>query len=175
MDIPHIKTIDQCNRLFAIPTQHPLVSVVHPSRTGRVPAALRFDFPTLWLSKEPPRETSAFGWKECDFADGTLVALKPGATAGPFVWKGKAFHTKGRLLCFHTTLLQQQEKDCGQYAFLHYRKDEALHLSLRERSVLEHEIDATESAQQTLLNPYVCRTSSQTGPCSSAPTPAWRL
>lgn len=154
MDIPNIKTITQCNRLFGTPTLHPLVSVIHPTCSDLLSEAMRLGFYTLWLKEKTQRNISAFGWKECDFADGTLVALKPGTVAGRELWEDNYSQTRNLLLCFHSSLLEWTQKDCEEYTFLNYRENEALHLSLRERTTLEHEINALEEELNWGIDEY---------------------
>lgn len=99
-------------------------------------------------------EHIGLGWKECDFADGTLVALKPGTVAGQELWEDNYSQTRSLLLCFHSSLLEWPKKDCEEYTFLNYRENEALHLSLRERTTLEHEINALEEELNWGIDEY---------------------
>lgn len=130
-----IASVEACNRFFGVVARHPQVSVVDLSRTDaelRVP--LRFGFYAVVL-KAHDCEDAACGQKRCDFSDGTLLFLAPGATldlnekeAVSAVW----------LLAFDPALTScTTALHMGDYTFFHYLKEEALHVSRRERTVFE--------------------------------------
>ena len=130
MAVIELDTIAQANEWLRTTTLHPLVSV------GRLPEGggdvlLRFGFYAVIFGGEESVEPSR-GWKPCDYMDGVLMFLAP----------GQLLNVKGGrvadVLFFHPDLLDGTAlgQHFEEYAFFHYRQDEALHVSAREKAVL---------------------------------------
>lgn len=121
-------TIAQLNELFSGKMLHPQFALLRFADARSLPVRFSLGCAAVWLRSgyDPCRVT--FGWKECDFTDGTLVFLREGAVLCADCLK--ACGGAGRLLCFPASL-------CDNYSFFNYRKEESLHLSARERQVVE--------------------------------------
>lgn len=145
MSAQPLQTIAQCNHRFGTKTHYPLVSLIRPGQTDILPKQLRFGFYAVWLQETPSPSASVFGRTEYDFTDGTMVFLRPGEFAECNLWYKEGCKTN-RLLCFHPSLIEMIKKECGwkQFSFFRYRLDESLHLSLRERMVVEREMDSLD-------------------------------
>ena len=137
-----VKTIARCNQLLSTQTSNPLVSVIRLSETTDRPDLFQFGFYTVWLKAWCGCCPSTLGWRACDFSDGILFALQPGRPMARELWQCDAGKAEGRLLCFHASVLDPlRAKGDGHYTFFNYNTDECLHLSRRERLLLEREID----------------------------------
>lgn len=129
-----IETIHQCNRLWGETTLHPLVSVIDLSKAnGKQHISLKLDFYTIWL-KEYKCECFVYGRKCCDYSDGTLLFLAPGDSMEQEK-NCTMLNSQGWLLAFHPDLINCTSlgQHIQDYTFFNYRKEESLHLSLRER------------------------------------------
>lgn len=130
-----IENISQCNRYFSERTLHPLVSVVRLPECGCQPL-LRLGFYSIVL-RETWNCAACCGQKDCDFSEEALLFFPPGR---PICLKaeGQTAERNDRMLCFHPELIRrtQLESNLGEYTFFHYRQDEALHLSARERNIV---------------------------------------
>lgn len=136
-----VGTISGCNKLFAAKTPYPLVSLIRLDRAAEVPEAIRFGFYTVWLK----------GWSACccpnrfgqepyDFHEAMLLPLPPGKKAVCELWCcDESGYREGVLLGIHASVMEsiRAQRDPGAYAFFAYREDEALHLSQREKEILE--------------------------------------
>lgn len=157
-----VKTIFRCNELCATPTVHPLVSLIRLSAKADFSASACFGFYTIWLRKWSEGCPLAFGRKEYDFCDSTLIAIPPETCVNDACWKNETGKTGGHLLCFHPSVMNclKTGKRADYYSFFRYRPDEALHLSQRERMLLEREMDeieeellwGTDEYSQTILS-----------------------
>lgn len=141
----YIESIDRCNRLFSTRTCHPQVSVIRLPQGIARPAVLRLGFYGVWLHPGGEDCPPCFGRQTCDFRDGTLTALAPGQAVEPELWRGGCGSTS-RLLCFDPALFDPLAPGCGspRYSFFGYATDESLHLSHRERTLLERELTGLE-------------------------------
>ena len=138
-----IRTISRCNRLFSATTANPLVGMLRLSDTDDIRQPLRFGFYTVWLRGWSDPCPALFGRRACDFSDGTLTLLPPGRSVEPGMWRSGSGQPEVRLLCFHASVFDPLEtgRDSGGYSFFKYDIGESLHLSCREKAVLEREMD----------------------------------
>lgn len=150
-----VKTIARCNQLLSTQTSNPLVSVIRLSETTDRPDLFQFGFYTIWLKAWCGCCPSTLGWLACDFSDGILFALQPGRPMARELWQCDAGKAEGRLLCFHASVLDPlRAKGDGHYTFFNYNTDECLHLSRRERLLLEREIDEIEEELNWGIDEY---------------------
>lgn len=140
METVEIKDIAQCNRFFSGHTLHPLACVADvPGSAGRI--LLQMDFYSILL-RQVPDSLACYGRKCCDFSEKTLQFFPPGQPLSPAAERQPP--AKGdKLLCFHPdlmrhTLLGEHFRD---YTFFHYRPNEALHLSAREKNTIGECLD----------------------------------
>lgn len=128
-----IETVHQCNCCLGNKTLHPLVSVIDLSRSTRIDVSIKFNFYSILLI-ENERDEFIYGRTPHDYSSATLVFLSPGQSLQTD--EDKPLPRKGWLLAFHPLLI------CGttlgmhldHYTFFSYRRDEALHLSSREKT-----------------------------------------
>lgn len=140
-----VGTITGCNKLFAAKTPYPLISLIRLDRAAEVPEAIRFGFYTVWLKGWSasccPRR---FGQESYDFHEAMLLPLPPGKKADCELWCcDESGYREGVLLGIHTSVMEsiRAQRDPGAYSFFAYRENEALHLSQREKGVLETEME----------------------------------
>lgn len=124
-----------------------MVSVIRLPTAKDVPGQLKFGFNALFIREKTDFQPACLGRKECDFNDGTLVALQPNTQFDPCIWESGKEKVGGLLLCFHNRLFNpfSKGKMSTRYSFFRYGIDESLQLSLRERITLEKEIDDIEN------------------------------
>lgn len=142
-----LETVSQCNDFFSVRTLNPLVSVIRLPTAKDVSGQLQFGFNALFIREKTDFQPACLGRKECDFNDGTLVALQPNTQFDPCIWESGKEKVGGLLLCFHNRLFNpfSKGKMSTRYSFFRYGIDESLQLSLRERITLEKEIDDIEN------------------------------
>lgn len=135
--ILNIETIDQCNKILGEKTLHPLVSVVDLSCiTQKCSDVLKADFYSILL-KEYTSDHFFYGRKIYDFSDGTILFTSPNKTLEIDNNKDQQ-QLKGWLLNFHPKILSGTYLDMqmNAYTFFKYNKEEALHISFREKKIL---------------------------------------
>ena len=129
----NIETVHQCNCCLGNKTLHPLVSAIDLSKANVMQRTIKFDFYTLLLLESECCDY-IYGRKYYDYSNATLLFLAPGASID--MNDGKVLLQKGWLLAFHpdflcNTSLEQHIRHCP---FFSYSPNEALHLSLREKT-----------------------------------------
>ncbi len=142
MEIYHADTIEKYNRYFGFETRHPLVGIVHfDSSVPQNSHIMSFGFYALFLKKTTGCRIN-YGKTTYDFDDETVVSFAPGQTVGIYrIEDGPAPESTGLLFhpdFLHRTPLGQKIK---QYSFFSYASNEALHLSVDERLILQDYMD----------------------------------
>ena len=142
MEIVKADTIEQYNRFFGFQTKHPLVGIVHFDRSiPQLTYRMTFGFYALFLKKTTGCIIN-YGKTVYDFDDETVVSFAPGQTVGIHRTEdGPAPEAIGLLFhpdFLHRTPLAQKMK---QYSFFLYASNEALHLSVDERMILQDYMD----------------------------------
>lgn len=132
-NILNIETVHQCNCCLGYKTLHPLVSVIDLSQANLEQCTIKFDFYTVILI-EGEVEDFLYGRKYYDYSNASLIFLTPGESIK--IDHNELFHRKGWLLAFHPDLLWHTSlgEHIKDYSFFFYKPDEALHLSLREKT-----------------------------------------
>lgn len=161
-NILNIETIHQCNCCLGYKTLHPFVSVIDLTEANLEQCTLKFDFYTVLLI-EGEVEDFLYGRKYYDYSNASLVFLIPGESLK--VNHSELLHRKGWLLAFHPDLLWGTSlgDHIKDYSFFFYKLNEALHLSLREKTKiiaclhnigeeLQHTID---SHSKTLISRHI--------------------
>ncbi|RHJ87900.1 AraC family transcriptional regulator [Parabacteroides sp. AM08-6] len=136
-NILNLETVHQCNCFLGEKTFHPLVSIIDLSKAGwQQQRHLKLGFYAVLL-EEHTCDCFLHGRKDYDFSDGTLLFLSPGETI-EIGEKHEMFNIKGWLLTFHPEFIINTPlgQNIGQYTFFYYRKEEALHISLREKRII---------------------------------------
>lgn len=128
-----IETVHQCNCCLGNKTLHPLVSVIDLSKASLTDYSIKFNFYTLLLIENECNEF-AFGRKHYDYSNATLTFLSPGQSLQ--MDNNRPLPRKGWLLAFHPHLIHSTTlgMNIDTYTFFSYRADEALHLSMREKT-----------------------------------------
>ncbi len=136
MQIKTINTISCCNNYFSKSTLHPLACLIDLSDI-KYCDLLQLDFYSVWLKE--CTNCLGFGRKEYDFFEGTLSFLSPNQPINLKLWHGSE-EVKSYLLCFHPSLIKHTpfEEHFSNYTFFHYRQNEALHISAREKKIIEN-------------------------------------
>lgn len=142
MEIIKADTIEQYNRFFGFETRHPLVSIVHFDRSENQPThKMTLGFYALFIKKTTGCIIN-YGKTVYDFDDETVVSFAPGQTVGIHrLEDGPTPEAIGLLLhpdFLYRTALGQKIK---QYSFFSYASNEALHLSVEERVILQDYMD----------------------------------
>lgn len=163
-EIVRINTVVKYNKLIGIETLHPLVSVidfekVEPFCYFRIQLGVYAVF-----LKDSNCGNMTYGCSTYDYEEGTLVFLAPGQVYG-IEDKTEKRRGVGKALIFHPDLIHGTSlgKNMKDYSFFSYEVNEALHLSTRERAIiddciekisfeLEHAIDVHS---KTLIVTYI--------------------
>lgn len=135
--IARIDTIHQYNEYMGVETLHPLVSVVDMSKCSpREFHRINYGLYCIFL-KNVACGPLRYGINYYDYQDGTIVAVAPGQIFG--VESNELIQPKGWALVFHPDLLYGTElgHTLKDYTFFSYDVNEALHISEKEREIIE--------------------------------------
>lgn len=151
LDIIKADTIEQYNKFFGFETRHPLVSIVHFDQSVPQPThKMTLGFYALFLKKTTGCIIN-YGKTIYDFDDETVVSFAPGQTVGIHRLEDGVVPEAIGLL-FHPDFLHRTElgQKIKQYSFFSYASNEALHLSVEERIILQ---DYMEKIVRELQHP----------------------
>ncbi len=162
-EVIRINTVSEYNNLVGQETLHPLVSVVDFSKTEpfcyfRMQTGLYMIF-----LKDVKCGNMTYGIGNYDYEEGTLLFLAPGQVYGiASEVKEKGI---GQALIFHPDLIHGTSlgRTIRDYTFFSYEVNEALHLSARERAIINDCLDkigyelehAIDSHSKTLIVSYI--------------------
>lgn len=138
-DFISLETIEEYNRWLGVETQHPLVSVADFSKLERIRhGKKKFGFYCVFY-KELHCGTIEYGRSRYDYQEGTLLFVSPGQVGGVND-NGETLHPKGMALMFHPDLLYGTSlaRRMKDFTFFSYDSDEALHISERERQIVQN-------------------------------------
>ena len=149
--IPNLNSVCRCNKRFNEKTLHPLISVISLKDTLESPFQL--DCYSIVLLKDGKKNISR-GRKDCDFADWVLISRKPSQSLD--IQEGIRTKEDGSLLLFHPDLLwgSPLSWSINDFSFLCYWFSEALHLSLKEKSILQKCFDNIAKELQWGVDEY---------------------
>lgn len=136
-EITKISTIHQYNEYMGVETLHPLVSVVDMSKCSpRQFHRINYGLYCIFL-KNVKCGPLRYGINYYDYQNGTIVAVAPGQVFG--VESDELIQPKGWALVFHPDLLYGTElgRTLKDYTFFSYDANEALHISEKEREIIE--------------------------------------
>ena len=162
--IKKIKSVTEYNNLVGQETLHPLVSIIDFSKVDPFEFfKAQMDIYAIFL-KDIKCGNITYGINNYDYEEGTLIFIAPGQVYG-VESDGEKKRAVGTALIFHPDLIHGTSlgKHIDDYTFFSYEVNEALHLSSREREVinecfknikyeLEHAID---SHSKTLIVSYI--------------------
>ena len=166
-----VNTVTEYNNLMGQETMHPLVSVIDFSK---LPAP---DYSKVEIKntkgqlnlfaiflKDIKCGNVTYGINDYDYEEGTLMFMAPGQVFG-FEIEEDMQAPKGLAIIFHPDLLKGTAlgKNMKEYTFFNYEVNEALHLSKRERDVIDecvHNINyelehAIDKHSKTLIVSYL--------------------
>lgn len=128
-----MQTVHQCNCCCGHQTLHPLVSVLDLAKGNWEKHPVRFDFYTV-LVIESGTNDFVYGRQYYDYSNASLLFLTPGESVT--FTRNKIACCEGRLLAFHPDLIERTSlgEQIRKYSFFFYKSEEALHLSLREKT-----------------------------------------
>lgn len=138
-EIIKLETVSQFNALKGVETRHPLVSVFSYEDAQRpvLPnGRYHYGFYAVFL-KEAKCGVLTYGRNTYDYEEGTLVFIGPGQVVG--VENDESYSPKGLTLLFHPDFIKgtSLSREMNKYSFFSYELNEALHLSERERQIIQ--------------------------------------
>lgn len=163
-DIIKINSVTEYNNMAGQETLHPLISIIDFAKVK--PFAFKKTQINLYaiFLKDIRCGNITYGINNYDYEEGTLIFISPGQVYG-IDSNGEKRQAAGNAIIFHPDLIYGTSlgKNIKDYTFFSYEVNEALHLSAREREVindtiekiryeLEHPIDAHS---KTLIVSYI--------------------
>lgn len=132
-----IDTVKQYNQTLGVDTLHPLVSVVNFDEMPIYQYFRRYMNIYAVFLKYIKCGDMKYGCQSYDYEDGTLVFISPGQIYG-IDSKGKLIKPSGKALVFHPNLIAGTDlgRKMKKYTFFSYEVNEALHLSKKERAIV---------------------------------------
>ncbi len=163
-EVSRVHTVTEYNNYVGQETLHPLISIIDFSKVEPFYFfRAQMDVYAIFL-KDIKCGNITYGIQDYDYEEGTLIFISPGQVYG-IEDTGQKQQASGTALIFHPDLIHGTSlgKHIGDYSFFSYEVNEALHLSSREREVineclnninyeLEHAID---SHSKTLIVSYI--------------------
>lgn len=137
-----IDSIADYNKLVGIETLHPMVSIVDFSKVDPFCYFRRqYGVYSIFL-KEAKCGNMTYGCNNYDYEEGTLIFIGPGQVYGVEEPETKK-RGVGHALVFHPDLLLGTNlgKSMKEYSFFSYEVNEALHLSAKERVIINEIIE----------------------------------
>lgn len=143
--VEKIDTVRLYNEVMGVETKHPLVSVVNFDEIPTYQQHKRYMGIYAIFLKNIKCGDIRYGCQPYDYEDGTLVFIAPGQVYG-IDSNGKIIKPSGRALVFHPDLLVNTHlgKIIKEYTFFSYVVNEALHLSKKERFIINDCLDKIE-------------------------------
>lgn len=151
-EIIHLDSIDTYNKLYGLPTLHPLVAVVDMKNATRSLNNVKINYGLYALFlKNGVGCTLKYGRQYYDYQEGTIVSFAPGQLIGIENTDTTIPHDVYGLL-FHPDIIHGTDlgKKINEYSFFDYAQNEALHLSELERGII---IDCLHKIEYELSYP----------------------
>lgn len=159
-EIPRINTVTEYSNYVGQEIFHPLVNVVDFSRLKPfVFSKVQMGIYAVFL-KDIKCGNIIYGCNNYDYEEGTLIFVAPGQIYGVDS-KGEIRQACGKALLFHPDLIHGTSlgRNIKEYSFFSYEVNEALHLSTRERAIIDDCFDkivyelehAIDSHSKTLI------------------------
>lgn len=138
--IIQLDSIDTYNKLYGLPTLHPLVTVVDLTKATHIPNHFKVNYGLYALFlKNGVSCTLKYGRRNYDYQEGTIVSFAPGQMVEVEMKDGEEHqHPEVYGLLFHPDLIYGTAlgQKIGRYSFFDYAQNESLHLSERERGII---------------------------------------
>lgn len=138
MDIIQLDSVDKYNKLYGLPTLHPLITVADLTKASRSVNHVKMNYGIYALFlKNDINCTLKYGRQYYDYQEGTIVSFAPGQVV-EVEMNGNEFQPEVIGLLFHPDLIHGTSLDrkIQQYTFFNYAQNEALHLSEQERNII---------------------------------------
>lgn len=135
--IVRLDSIDAYNKLYGLPTRHPLVTVIDLKNAVHMADSMRLDYGLYALFlKNGVNCTIRYGRRKYDYQAGTVVSFAPGQQVDVVVPEGEVAHDVVGLL-FHPDLIYGTPlgEKISSFDFFDYSQMEAVHLSDEERGI----------------------------------------
>jgi AraC family transcriptional activator of pobA len=153
-EISRINTVTEYNNLVGQETLHPLISIVDFSKIDPLCYFRKQMGIYIIFLKDLKCGNMTYGCNSYDYEEGSLIFVAPGQVYG-IEDDGQKRQGVGHALLFHPDLIHGTSlgRNIKEYSFFSYEVNEALHLSARERAIvndcfdkinyeLEHAIDS---------------------------------
>lgn len=147
-----LNTVTQYNNMMGVETLHPLISVVdfasldyeEMRRTYKERSEnmkIQLNIYAVFL-KDVKCGNITYGLQNYDYEEGTLAFMSPGQVFG-MENREEAGNWSGIGILFHPDLISGTAlgKNINDYTFFSYETNEALHLSARERELINTSVD----------------------------------
>ncbi|MEM8887119.1 MAG: helix-turn-helix domain-containing protein [Bacteroidota bacterium] len=144
-DLIHINSVSDAHRLMGFDKpQHPLISIfqhkpgmANASKNMRITSSLYFI-----ALKEGFKGSFAYGRNSYDFEEGTMIFMAPGQVMGSKEVEEES-DARGWTVLFHPDLIRKSElgQSIDSYSFFDYEVNEALHVSDKEKQVLNDQVE----------------------------------
>ena len=131
-------TIKKYSDFFGNKTLHPLINYVDLTKSNPIPRhRARIDFYAI-ITKETLCGEMRYGNKYYDYSDGSMIFIGPNQVIGSDP-EGEMHQPYGKALIFHPDLLKGTTlgKQIHEYSFFSYELSESLHLSDKEREIVD--------------------------------------
>nr|WP_319271285.1 helix-turn-helix domain-containing protein [uncultured Draconibacterium sp.] len=141
-DVKKINSVTEYNNLVGQETLHPLVSVIDFSKVEPFRYFKgQMDVYAIFL-KDIKCGNITYGINDYDYEEGTLLFISPGQVYG-VEDNGEKQQGSGTAIIFHPDLIHGTSlgKSIDEYTFFSYEVNEALHLSARERVLINQCIE----------------------------------
>lgn len=148
MPLTEIKfdSVDAYNKLYGLPTLHPLVAVVDLKKATRMANHLRVTYGLYALFlKNGVNCSIKYGRRNYDYQEGTIVTFSPGQTV-EVEMKNDEMSADVVGLLFHPDIIYGTPlgEKIASFGFFDYSQLEALHLSDSEREIFLESLDKIE-------------------------------
>ena len=136
--IIQLDSIDAYNKLYGLPTLHPLVTVVDLTKATSTVNHVKMNYGVYALFlKQAANCTLKYGRQYYDYQEGTIVCFAPGQLIGVDAEKDEIKKEVYGLIfppdLIHGTALGQ---NISKYTYFSYEQNEALHLSEQEKTIV---------------------------------------
>ncbi|WP_289159024.1 helix-turn-helix domain-containing protein [uncultured Muribaculum sp.] len=137
METVYFDSIDTYNKLYGLPTRHPLVTVVDLKESRNIINNLKVKYGLYALFLKNGINCSLkYGRRQYDYQEGTIVSFAPGQSVEVVMKEGEISKDVIGLL-FHPDLIYGTPlgEKIASFDFFDYSQMEALHLSESERAI----------------------------------------
>ena len=141
-EIIRLDCIDDYNKLFGLETLHPLAAVVDLKDATRWPKKFTVNYGLYAVFLKDTRcGDIRYGKQKYDYQEGTITSFAPGQVVETEMYENVTPSARGVL--FHPDLIKGTSlgQEIRTYSFFSYSSHEALHLSSKERAIINDCLD----------------------------------